>query len=183
MDEKILIEKCKKKEKRAQKYLFDKYSQILLGICIRYSNNISEAEDVLQEGFIKIFTNIERYEGKGSFEGWLKKIVVNTAITYYYKNLKHKYHQDVTDIQETSIVNNKYATAEFTKEELLNVIHSLSDGYRTVFNLYAIEGYKHKEIAEILDIDISTSKSQYFRARLRIQKELKKLKQINYAKK
>ena len=183
MDEKILIEKCKKKDNRAQKYLFDKYSPILLGICIRYCKNITEAEDILQEGFIKIFYNLDYYEGKGSFEGWMKRIVVNTAISYYHKNLKHRYQQDITDIQETSIENNKYETSEFTKDELLNVIQSLPDGYRMAFNLYAIEGYKHKEIAEMLEIDISTSKSQYFRARLQIQKKLKKLKKTRYAKK
>ena len=183
MEEKILIQKCQAKNRKAQKYLYDKYSQILLGICIRYSNTFSEAEDILQEGFIKIFININKYSGKGSFEGWLKRIIVNTSITYYHRNLKHKYHHDITDIQEIRIENYQYGQAEFTQDELLDVIKQLPDGYRMVFNLYAIEGYKHKEIAEQLGIDINTSKSQYHRARKLIQTKLIELKKINYAEK
>ena len=180
MDEIELIQKCKNKDKRAQKYLYDKYASTLLGICVRYSNSINEAEDILQDGFIKIFFNIDKYEGKGSFEGWLKRIVINTAITYYHRNLKHKYHYDVSEIQELKIKHNEYGMSEFTKEELLKVIQSLPDGYRMVFNLYAIEGYKHKEIAQMLSIDLNTSKSQYHRARKLLQKKLQDLKKIQY---
>ena len=181
MEEKVLIQKCRDKQRSAQKYLYDKYSPVLLGICIRYSNTFTEAEDILQEGFIKIFNNINKYSGTGSFEGWLKRIIVNTSITYYHKNLKHKYHHDITEIHEIKIENYQYGQSEFTQDELLNVIKTLPDGYRMVFNLYAIEGYKHKEISEQLGIDINTSKSQYHRARKLIQTKLLDLKKSNYA--
>ena len=131
---------------------------------------------------MKIYLNIEKFEGKGSFEGWLKRIVVNTSITYYYKHYKHKYHQDITEIQEVNIKGNQYEIADFSTEELLKVIKTLPRGYKMVFNLYAIEGYKHKEIAEKLNISVNTSKSQYHRARKIIQVKLEKLKKTNYAK-
>lgn len=184
MDERELIEQCQKNKPKAQKFLYDKYSSLMLGICIRYSRNLADAEDILQEGFLKIFINIKYFEGKGSFEGWMKRIFVNTAITFYHKNLKHQYHKDITEINENSIENNgeQSDNSEFTQEELLEIINSLSDGYRMIFNLYAIEGYKHKEIAKLLDIDINTSKSQYSRAKKIIQKKVLELKHIKYVK-
>ncbi len=179
MQEKKLIEKCLKNNRKAQKYLYEKYSPVMLGICIRYSDNISDAEDILQEGFIKIFTYLKKFENKGSFEGWLKRIMVNTAITFYHKNLKHKYHSDLSDVQETKMKYSDVSSADFTQEELLNVIQTLPKGYRTIFNMYAIEGYKHKEISKALNIEISTSKSQYHRAKKIIQKKLEVLSAIN----
>ena len=177
--EKQLIEECLKNNKKAQKNLFDRFAPILLGVCIRYTKDRAEAEDVLQEVFVKIFKSLKQFEDKGSFEGWLKRITVNTAITYYRKNLKHAFHDDVSEIKETIIVNNQHKDVEFTHNELLNVINTLPDGYKIVFNMFAVEGYKHKEIAEKLDIDISTSKSQYSRARKLIQQKLNELQKIN----
>lgn len=184
MDEKELIEQCKKNNAKAQKILYDKYSGLMLGICVRYSKNINDAEDILQEGFLKIYFNIKDFAGIGSFEGWMKKVFINTAITHYHKNLKHQYHQDINEINESSIENKteEYDTSLFSKDELLKIINSLSDGYRIIFNLYAIEGYKHKEIAEILEIDINTSKSQYSRAKKILQKKVTELNQIKYVK-
>jgi len=175
---KKIIEGCINKSRKAQKILYDRYSQILLGICCRYARDRSEAEDILQEGFIKIFSNIEQYSGLGSFEGWMKRIIVNTSITYYHKNVKHIHNEDINEIRETKIEENNYEESDFTREELFNVISELPMGYKTIFNLYAIEGYKHKEIAEKLGIDINTSKSQFSRARKLIQKKLIELSKI-----
>jgi len=180
--EKQLIEKCRKNDRAAQKILYDRYSPIMLGICMRYVYERSEAEDILQEGFLKIFTKVSEFEGRGSFEGWMKRIFVNTAITHYHKNSKHnKYHYDIDDVKIPKNEKPAYGESEFTREELFNIIHSLPEGYKVVFNLYALEGYKHKEIAEMLKIDINTSKSQYSRAKKLIRKKLESLGQIAIA--
>ncbi|MEA2042031.1 MAG: RNA polymerase sigma factor [Bacteroidota bacterium] len=181
-DLKKLVKLCKKKNKAAQKKLYDLYSPVLFGICLRYGRNKADADDILQKGFIKILTKINQYSDKGSFEGWMKRVVVNTAITHYHKYKKHRYSYDVDQLiylPDSEITVNDYGAAEFTKEELLKVINDLPDGYRTVFNLYAIEGYKHKEIAEKLDININTSKSQYSRAKVRLQEMLEEMAKIN----
>ena len=176
LDEKQIIDGCCRKDKKAQKALFERFANVLLGICMRYAGRRDEAEDILQDGFVKIYGNIRDYAGTGSFINWMKKIMINTAITHYHRNLKHHYQQDIDDIRETDIEGYEYEGAEFTREELFNVISELPEGYRMVFNLYALEGYKHKEIAELLEIDINTSKSQYSRARSLIRKKLEVLK-------
>ena len=173
--EELLIKRCINRERKAQKLMYEKYSSLLLGVCMRYTKDIFEAEDILQEGFIKVFTRIKQYEGKGSFIGWLRKIMVNTAITYYHKNIRYKNQQDLSEIEEIIGVEDAFLQFDFTHEELLNTIQDLPSGYKMVFNLYAIEGYKHKEIAEMLGIDENTSKSQYSRARKLIQKKLEEL--------
>jgi RNA polymerase sigma-70 factor (ECF subfamily) len=179
LDERQIIDGCCRKDRKAQKALFDRYGAVLLGVCIRYSSRRDEAEDILQEGFVKIYSNISDYAGTGSFINWMKKIMINTSITHYHRNLKHAWHKDIDQIQETDIEGSGYDEADFTKEELLNIIHDLPDGYRMVFNLYAVEGFKHKEIASMLDIDINTSKSQYSRARGLIRRKLHVIKGIN----
>jgi RNA polymerase sigma factor (sigma-70 family) len=178
LDEKEIIEGCRRNERKAQKALYERYASILLGVCIRYSGRRDEAEDILQDGLIKVYFNIKEFAGKGSFINWMKKIMVNTAITHYHRNLKHQYHQDIEDIRETDIDWVSLNTSEFTREELFNVIRDLPHGYRLIFNLYAIEGYKHKEIAEMLEIDVNTSKSQYSRAKALIRRKLGTLRKI-----
>lgn len=170
-----IIRQCLKNNPKAQKLLYEKYASILLGICMRYAKDRSEAEDILQEGFLKIFLHINQFSGTASFEGWMKRIIVNTAITYYHKNIKHRYHDDIDEINDSKVASTGAYDSEFTRDELLHVIRKLPDGYRVVFNLYAIEGYKHKEIAEILNIDMNTSKSQYSRAKRIIQHKLNEL--------
>jgi RNA polymerase sigma-70 factor (ECF subfamily) len=155
----------------------------LLGVCLRYANDKAEAEDILQDSFLKIFFNIRDFSGTGSFVGWLRKVAVNTAITHYHKNLKYRYH---VEIEEYISVETGVASFEedfYTSEELYKVLNELPTGYRMVFNLYAVEGYKHKEIAEILGIDTSTSKSQYSRAKVVIRDKLEKLRKLksNYS--
>jgi len=180
MNEQEIIQSCIRKDTKAQKFLYEKYSAMLLGVCLRYSRSRRDAEDILQEGFLKIFINIRSYSGRGSFEGWMKRIIINSSITYYHQNLKYKHHSDITEINESEILEKELETSEFSQEELLNVINQLSDGYRMVFNMFAIEGYKHKEIAAMLKIDINTSKSQFSRARKIIQQKLLELKKIKY---
>jgi RNA polymerase sigma-70 factor, ECF subfamily len=176
IDEKEILRQCIRNNPRAQKLLYEKYASGLLGVCMRYSKNRAEAEDVLQEGFVKIFANIKNFEGRSSLIGWMRRIVINTSITMYHKNLKHQYHMDVDDFREKNIGDCELSDADFTQDELLAVIRDLPAGYRMVFNLYAIEGFKHKEIAAKMGIDINTSKSQYSRARKLIQCRLAELK-------
>lgn len=178
LDEKEIIEGCCRNDRKAQRALYERYASILLGVCIRYSGRRDEAEDILQDGLIKVYLNIKDFAGKGSFINWMKKIMVNTAITHYHRNLKHHYHQDIEDIRETEIKGAGFSMAEFTREELFRVIRDLPHGYRMVFNLYAVEGYKHKEIAEMLEIDVNTSKSQYSRAKGLIRRKLESLGKI-----
>ena len=175
LNEGAIIHGCIKNDKKAQKALFDKYAPTLLGICMRYAHNRTEAEDVLQQSLVKIYFKINQYSKKGSFEGWMKHIVTNTAITYYHQNLKYYKNIDIDNINEidsNEYTINNYNHYKFSEEKILAIINELPDGYRIIFNLYAIEGYKHKEIAEMLNIEVSTSKSQYSRARKIIQKKL-----------
>lgn len=158
-----------------QKELYKRYAPKMFSICLRYAKCREEAQDILQEGFVKVFTKIGQFSGEHSFEGWLKRIFANTSITHYNLNLKHYYQEDITEIKETESLHFNASDNEYSREELLEVIESLSDGYRMVFNLFAIEGFKHKEIAEMLGIDEATSKSQFHRARKIIQKKLLEL--------
>ena len=173
-----IIEGCKKGQRSFQKLLYDKYAPVLMGICMRYAYSTDEAEDVLQDSFVKIFKEISKFEKKGSFEGWLKRIVINTAITNYRKNQKRYNQQEIDSYNQQFHSTSMYET-DYTHEELLKIIQELPDGYRIVFNLYAIEGYKHKEIAEILGIDVTTSKSQYSRAKKAIRKKMEEISKIN----
>lgn len=178
-DEQIILG-CIKNNRKAQKDLFDKYSSMLLALCSRYARNKSEAEDILQEGFVKIFMNIKQYSQKGSFEGWLKRIMINTAISSYHQNIKHYNHQPFDDIENINYYDedDEIIDDEYSLDELLKLINELPDGYRLVFNMHVIEGYKHKEIAEMLNIDLGTSKSQFSRARTYLQKKLIEYKKV-----
>jgi len=163
-----IIEGCKNGKRHAFNMLYKKYAPLLLGVCLRYSSSKPEAEDVLQEGFIKVFKNIGSYEGRGSFEGWLKRIMVNTAINHYKSLKKHLHHEEIDNdkgISDETDEGYVDAYSDFSPEQLMRMINSLPDGYRMVFNLYVFEGMSHKEIAEILDFQVSTSKSQLSKAR------------------
>ena len=174
--EKDILQGCKEGRHSAQQQLFEKYSSLLLGVCFRYAQSIEEAEDIMQEGFVKIFLNIKSFKGDGSLVAWMRRIMINTAITQFHKMRKHRYHEDINDVRETDLEESTWSEADFTDEELYKIMSQMPDGYRIVFNLYAVEGYKHREIAEILKIDENTSKSQYSRARRWLQIRLIKLK-------
>ncbi len=171
MTEKELIRRCRKKNAKAQKLLYKTYHGSLLGVCLRYGKSKAEAEDILQMGMMKIYKSIGSYSGKGSFEGWMKRIIVNTAVDNFRKNHKHYYHENLDDVYgDTKLAGNIPDNLEV--KDILNTIQRLSPGYRMVFNLYAIEGYNHKEIANKLGISESTSKTQLMKARLKLQKML-----------
>lgn len=176
MDDRQILEGCLKHDKRAQKCLYDRYSGILMGICVRYATDIPEAEDILQESLLKVYLNISDYSGEGSFIGWMRRIVINTAITHYHKHLKHKHHLEIDEVYTGEAGVLDIPDTIFSAEQMKMVLDELPVGYKTVFNLYAIEGYKHKEIAIMLEIDINTSKSQYSRARTFIKKRLERFK-------
>lgn len=175
MSDQQIIEGCARHDRKAQQALYDQYSRFLLGVCLRYATDKAEAEDILQESFLKIFLSIKNFSGTGSFIGWLRKIAVNTAITSYHKNLKYRYHVEIEDYVSVETGVTSFEEDFFTSDELYKVLNELPAGYRMVFNLYAVEGYKHKEIAEILGIDTNTSKSQYSRAKAVIRSKLEKL--------
>jgi RNA polymerase sigma factor (sigma-70 family) len=169
-----IIEGCKQNKLKYQKKLYELYKDKMFAICMRYAKSFEEAEDVFQDAFVKVFKYIHQFDYKGSFDGWISRIFVNTAITNYKLNKKRYYKEeiDVTDYERESF---EIDEPEFTMDELMKVINELPLGYKTIFNLYAIEGYKHKEIAEMLEIDINTSKSQYSRAKKILREKLMKL--------
>lgn len=166
-----IIKKCKSQDRSGQKELFEMYKDILYPICLRYVKNENEAEDVFIEGFYKIFSKIDGYKSEGSFEGWMKKIMVNESLMYLRKRNRLGLMVDLNDIDIADIPDSE-ESIDF--EEFLKILQDLPDGYRTVFNLYVIEGYKHREIAEILGISLNTSKSQLILAKKRIAELLKK---------
>ena len=174
MNETQLIEGCKQHNPKAQKALYDTYARKMMSVCLRYVSNWETAEDLLQEGFIKVFSAIGSFEGSGSFEGWMRRIFVNTALEYLRKNdiLKESVEIDNTEVlQEVD-----YSAIErISADELMELIAELPPGFRTVFNMFVIEGYSHKEIGDALGITESTSRSQLTRAKRLLQKKLEEL--------
>lgn len=170
-----IIEGCKKENPRQQELLFNMYSAILYGICCRYLGNRDDAEDVLQEAFIKIFLNIKQYNGSGSFEGWMKKITVNCSL-HFLKQKKRLLFDKVnfSHISDTGSEMDVGYDDEIDEEFLMECIQELAVGYRTVLNLYLVEQYSHKEIAEKLGIKEGTSRSQYAKARYQLMELIKK---------
>lgn len=154
--------------------LFDKYSGMLRGVCLRYVNNDFDADDLLQEGFIKILDNISKYQDTGSFTAWMKRIMVNHAINFCKKKNKQKfsewndsYSDDLVenDVDNSNKLENRILETNLDPSDIIKIIQELPDGYRMVLNLYVVDGYSHKEIAEKLNISVNTSKSQLSRAR------------------
>ncbi len=170
-----IIEGCLSNNRQMQKALYDKYASKMFAVCLRYAQNRDDASDILQDGFLKVFTKMDQFSREHSFEGWIRRIMTNTAITHYYQNKKINEQQNIEDINETDIETFDFKDAEFSNEELMGAIQSLPDAYRIVFNMYAIEGYKHKEIADELNIEVSTVKTQYHRAKKMIQQILAEL--------
>lgn len=162
--EEQLIHKLIVGNSSAQYELYNTYAPKLYAVCLRYMQKETEAQDVLQDGFVKIFENIGKYSFTGSFEGWLRRIIVNTCLDQLRKNKRLVDHEDVSDV-EYKLSSNVSIISELQANDLLKVIAELPIGYKTIFNMYAIEGYSHKEIAKELGISEGTSKSQYSRAR------------------
>jgi RNA polymerase sigma factor (sigma-70 family) len=169
MTDEQIVKGCIEKNAIAQKVLYDKFSRKMMGVCLRYFDSREEAEDVLQNGFITVFENLGSYKGTGSLEGWIRKVMVNTALTDIRKNKKLKQNIELDSVA-FMLPSTSYLNDTFAVTDLLKIIQSLPVGFRTVFNLYAIEGYSHKEIGELLNISEGTSKSQYSRAKAHLQK-------------
>lgn len=173
--DKTFIKKLKKHDKKTQKIFYHIVSAKMYGVCLRFANSTDDANDILQEGFIRVFKYIKDYRGDGSFEGWVRRTIVNTAINYYKKEKKRGYKVDLEYVKKEYITSES-AIEKLSFNELLEIIRDLPQGYRTVFNLNILEGYTHREIGEILGISENTSKSQLSRARLAIQKRLAEIK-------
>ncbi len=165
-----LIEGCKNNDNASQKLLYDKYCGRMMMLCLRYAKSIQEAEDILQEGFIKVFEHIKNFRAESKLSTWMTRIMVNTALNAQRKKL---YMLPMVDVDDAGLNENEdVSLGDFNLKELLKMVQSLPDGCRVIFNLYAIEGYTHKEIAETLAITEGTSKSQYARARQLLQQKI-----------
>lgn len=171
MNLKKAIRAAKKGNPTAQRFLYDQYKVSLFGICLRYGRDRSEAEDIMQEGFINIFKDLHQYTSKGNLEGWMKRVMVNTALRYLRKWKKDWQHEDSQDYQD-AFQSDEVIFNRLGMEELTRMIQRLPDGYKVVFNLYVIEGYSHKEIANLLGVSENTSKTQLFKAKAALRKQL-----------
>jgi RNA polymerase sigma-70 factor (ECF subfamily) len=165
-----LLAKAVKKDREAQQQIFELYAPKMLGVCRQYVKDMHHAEEMMLSGFLKVFTHLAKFKNEGSFEGWIRKIMVNTCLTHLKKKRVFEYTDDEYQFVESATDNLEGTHVE----DIQRLIDGLPEGYKVVFNLYAIEGYKHAEIADRLGISISTSKSQLFKAR--------KLLQTNYVK-
>jgi RNA polymerase sigma factor (sigma-70 family) len=173
-----LIKGCIRENKASQEALYKLYAGKMFTVCMRYARTRMEGEDMLQDGFIKVFDNISKYQFSGSFEGWIRRIMINTALRYYSK-LSFKNEQiGIENLEEGS--ERASALDLLSEKELIAMIASLPDGYRVVFNLYVFEGYSHKEIAEKLNITESTSRSQLVKARKALQQKINQAEGQNY---
>lgn len=167
-----IVRACQEKKPGAQRELYDMFKSRMLGICLRYSGNYDDAEDILQEGFLKVFEKIHQFAFKGAFEGWIRKIMVNTALEKYRLHYRQvSFNESMTEIEDEQ--ENEIA-GDIDIHELVKIIQELSPRYRIVFNLYVLEGYSHKEISEMLQISEGTSKSNLSRARTILQEKVNK---------
>jgi RNA polymerase sigma-70 factor (ECF subfamily) len=174
MDDATLVKECVIGNPRAQRALFDKFASKMLGVCIRYAKDTEQAEDILQDGFVKVFSKLKDFKNEGSLEGWIRRVMVNTALDQIRKN--GKMLGDVsTDDVAYKLEDNDPIVETLMAEDLMKMIKAMPDGYKVVFNMFAIEGYSHAEIADTLGITESTSKSQYSRARAYLRERIEKL--------
>lgn len=156
-----IVERCKKNDRKAQQKLYTHFAPRMYGVCLRYYPNADVARDILQDGFIKVFQKVKTYKGTGSFESWMRRIMINTALEYHRKRketVQIEWGQEQYNLSSVNFIENDY-------QLLLTFVSALPKQYRLVFNLYALDGFSHKEIAEKLNISVSTSKSNYHRAR------------------
>lgn len=181
MTENELIAGCLRQDRACQEQLYKRFYGKMMGVCTRYARNRDEAADMLQEGFIKVFGSIRTYAGKGSFEGWIRRIIVHTAVDHLRRN-KHDYMivstvhiRDESDLDEPEETDEETMLANLRREDILEAVQKLTPAYRAVFNLYVMEEFSHKEIAEQLGISEGTSKSNLAKARYALQKNLKNL--------
>lgn len=174
-----LMDGCKANNRQMQELLYRQTAPKMLAVCMRYAKDKMEAEDVLQMGYVKIFKNLTNFKGDGSFEGWMRRIMVNTAIESYRKNLRSLAVVTIDEVFEQPATD--FDMSSLAVQDLMKVIQKLAGGYKMVFNMYAIEGYSHKEIAQTLGISEGASKSQLSRARAILQQEILKMEGYSYA--
>lgn len=173
MDDATLIIECVNGNPRAQRLLFDKFARKMFSVCLRYAKNEEQAEDVLQDGFVKVFGKLKDFKNEGSLEGWIRRIMVNTALDQIRKNNKQLGDTNIDDVGY-KIENNDFIVESMMADDLMKMVQAMPDGYKVVFNMFAIEGYSHSEIADTLGISENTSKSQYSRARAYLRERLEK---------
>lgn len=176
LTEKEIIDGCKAGKPTAQKALFLKYGPVMLTVCRRYARHIMEAEDFVQDGFIKVFRNIDKFKGESALGTWIRRIMINNALKHVAKSAFKKESIGIADNYDRDVDPGTYA--KLSAEDIMKLVAELPTGYKVVFNLYAIEGYSHKEIAEQLDIGESTSRSQLLKARRMLQEKFMELQKI-----
>jgi RNA polymerase sigma-70 factor (ECF subfamily) len=164
MDEHQLVRNCLRDKKDAQRQLYTQYAGVMMGVCYRYTKSVADAEDVLQEGFIKVFRNLHQYKGEGELGAWIRRIMVTTAINYLKKNARYQSELVFTD-EPLHAVSTDDPELRMEAKELAALVRQLPPGYQTIFNLHAVEGYTHVQIGTMLGIQEGTSRSQYARAR------------------
>lgn len=171
-----MLHGCRQGQAKYQQMFYEHFYGKMLSVCLRYAKDREEARDILQEGYVKVFISLDNYKGDGSLEGWVRRIMVNTAINHYHKNKKHTHTTLESEYEEIPEGNDHWTDTEVIQkmsyDDLLVLIRGLPPAYQTVFNLYVIEGYNHKEIGEMLQISEGTSKSNLAKARMKLQKQL-----------
>lgn len=172
-----LLKACIKNKRFAQKELYKMFYSYGMSICMRYTNSREDAVEIMNDGFMKVFTHLKKFDLSMPFQPWFRRILINCAIDHFKKENKHKHQQELDDMSEPAIEDTNIDTISY--EEILDLIRLLSPTYQTVFNLHAIEGYKHEEIAAKLGISIGTSKSNYFKGKQKLQEHLKKFFEVN----
>lgn len=168
-----MVDGCRKKDPRIQKYVFEKFYGMMMGVCLRYAPNREEARDMIQEGFVKIFDKIEQCDTTYSFIGWMKRVMVNNAIDQYRRDIRMPKSDNELVLLNESVDADVFSGMGY--EEIIKLIQLLPKGYRTVFNLYVIEGYTHKEIGELLGVAEGTSKSQLNKAKYMLRKKIEEM--------
>ena len=172
-----LIYRCLKNEAKAQEELYKKYARKMYGVCLRFAKNKPDADDILQESFIKVFGNLKHFMFAGSFEGWIRRIITTTAINYYKKNLRHMQELDINEMEESLQIED-IGKQPVEEEELMQYLQELPDVNRIIFNMFVIEGFSHKEIGILLNIPENTSKSHLHRAKHELRKKVLKTEKV-----
>lgn len=166
-----LVKACIKNDRQAQKVLYNKYASIMLGVCYRYTKSLPDAEDILQEGFIKVFNHLKQFKNEGDLGAWIRRIIVNTTLTYLKKHNRYKREMNLDDIALHPVANEE-VEVNVNLKDLVEYIRKLPVNYQTIFNLVAIEGYNHMEVAALLKTNVNTVRSQYSRARSLLMKQI-----------
>ncbi len=170
----LLVQGCRKNDRESQRLLYQHYYAYAMSICIRYSHSVEEAKEIVNDGFLKVFKKIDQHEKESSFKSWLRRIMINMAIDHYRKEVKHYHHQDIEKVS-VLLTDNGNAVNDLSHAELIQLIQNLTPAYRTVFNLYVIDGFTHQEISKLLGISVGTSKTNLMKARSKLRKVLVKL--------